>query len=130
MNDIIARDKATGRFLAGNSGNGGRKPGSRNRHGETFISAFASDFEAHGTAIIEQVRIEQPAIYLKIASDLLPKEIGEKFAGYNPFAPCESLGEIMGVLLKEMTIDEALNECDAFRAELMRIASDGAEPVN
>jgi hypothetical protein len=61
-----------GRFQSGNSG-GGRPKGSRNRHSENFLAAFADDFELNGRRVIEQVRIEQPATYLRIAADLLPK---------------------------------------------------------
>ncbi len=68
------RDKASGRFLPGNSGFGGRPKGSRNRHSENFLAAFASDFEQHGPAVIAQVREEQPSVYLRIAADLLPRE--------------------------------------------------------
>jgi hypothetical protein len=68
------RDNKTGRFLPGNSGFGGRPKGSRNRHSEVFLAAFASDFEQHGAAVIERVRQEQPSVYLRVAADLLPKE--------------------------------------------------------
>ena len=68
------RDQRTGRFLAGNSGFGGRPKGSRNRHSENFLAAFASDFEKHGPAVIAKVREEQPSVYLRIAADLLPRE--------------------------------------------------------
>jgi hypothetical protein len=71
--EIIERDKVTGRFLAGNGG-GGRKPGSRNRHSENFLAAFADDFEQHGADVIRKVRAEKPDVYLRIAADLLPRE--------------------------------------------------------
>ena len=58
---MYARDSKTGRFLTGNSGNGGRKPGSRGRHSENFLREFANDFEQHGAVIIQQVRREEPA---------------------------------------------------------------------
>jgi hypothetical protein len=77
MTDITSpedRDSKTGRFLPGNSGFGGRPKGSRNRHSEVFLAAFASDFEQHGAAVIERVRQEQPSVYLRVAADLLPRE--------------------------------------------------------
>jgi hypothetical protein len=62
-------------FQPGQSGNpAGRPRSSRSRHSENFLAAFANDFELHGAAVIEKVRTESPAIYLKIAADLLPKE--------------------------------------------------------
>jgi hypothetical protein len=63
-----------GRFQTGNSGGPGRTPGSRNRHSENFLHAFAVDFEQHGAAVIARVREEKPDIYLRIAADLLPRE--------------------------------------------------------
>jgi hypothetical protein len=67
------RDEASGRFLPGNK-RGGRPKGARDRHSRNFLNAFADDFEQHGLQVIRQVREEQPAQYLKIAADLLPKE--------------------------------------------------------
>src|SRR4051794_25809140 len=63
-----------GRFQTGNSGGPGRTPGSRNRHSENFLHAFAVDFEQHGAAVIAKVREEKPEVYLRIAADLLPRE--------------------------------------------------------
>ena len=54
-----------GRFLAGNSGNGGRKRGSRSKLGEEFISALYSDFEEHGEEVIAKVRQRSPETYLE-----------------------------------------------------------------
>ncbi len=71
----VGRDQKNGRFLPGNNTgrNGGRPKGARDRHTRNFLEAFADDFEKHGVAVIEQVREEQPAVYLKVASDLLPR---------------------------------------------------------
>jgi hypothetical protein len=68
------RDRQTGRFLAGNGGNGGRKPGSRNKLGEEFIQQFAADVAEHGKSVIERVRVEKPEVYLKVWADLLPRK--------------------------------------------------------
>jgi hypothetical protein len=67
------RDETSGRFLPGNK-RGGRPKGSRDRHSRNFLNAFADDFEQHGVQVIAKVREEQPATYLKIACDLLPRE--------------------------------------------------------
>jgi hypothetical protein len=69
----IERDVKTGRFLTGNRG-GARPRGSRVRHSENLLRAFADDFELHGERVIREVRETTPAIYLKLAVDLLPKE--------------------------------------------------------
>jgi hypothetical protein len=55
-------------------GNGGRPAGARNKLQAKFVEALAKDFEEHGAGIINIVRIEQPATYLKIIASVLPKE--------------------------------------------------------
>jgi hypothetical protein len=66
---------ADGRFLAGNSGNGGRPKGSRNKLGEDFLNVLAADFEQHGQRVIEKVRETKPEAYLRVVADLLPKDV-------------------------------------------------------
>jgi hypothetical protein len=43
--------------------------------GEAFIAALAEDFEKHGAAVIERVRQERPADYIKVVASLLPKDL-------------------------------------------------------
>lgn len=72
--DTIVRDNK-GRFVSGTKPGPGRRVGSRNRHTENFLSAFADDFERHGASVIEQVRIEKPDVYLRVAAELLPRNL-------------------------------------------------------
>jgi hypothetical protein len=53
----------------------GRPKGSKNKLSEDFISALSRDFEQHGTSVIETVRTEKPADYLKIIASIVPKEL-------------------------------------------------------
>ena len=72
------------RFKLGQSGNpSGRPKGSRNRISETLLNALADDFDQHGAAVIEQVRLERPHDYLKVCTSVIPKrleneEVGQK----------------------------------------------------
>lgn len=66
---------AKGRFVAGNSGNGGRPKGARAKLGEAFLQGLFKDFQEHGQVTIETVRGEKPDQYLKVIASLLPKEI-------------------------------------------------------
>lgn len=64
------------RFKPGQSGNPkGRKAGSRNALSEAFISAMNADFEEHGVAVIQAVREDDPAAYLKIIASIVPKDL-------------------------------------------------------
>jgi hypothetical protein len=65
-----------GQFLKGYCGNrAGRPRGSRNKIGETFLSELYADWIENGAAAIEDVRIHQPAAYLKVAAWLVPKQL-------------------------------------------------------
>jgi hypothetical protein len=63
-------------FVAGQCANpAGRPKGSRHKLGEAFIQAMLNDFEEHGSKVVEAVRTEQPAQYLKVVASILPKEL-------------------------------------------------------
>jgi len=47
----------------------------RNKLDEAFIQALAEDFEKHGAAVIERVRIEKPDAYVKVIASLLLKDL-------------------------------------------------------
>ena len=69
-------------FKPGQSGNpAGRKKGARNKFSEDYVEAFAADFEEHGAEVFERVRKEQPAVYLKLAAMLVPKDFNLKHSG-------------------------------------------------
>jgi hypothetical protein len=64
------------RFKPGQSGNpAGRPKGSRNKVSEKLLEALAVDFDAHGKDVIEKVRADRPADYLKIVTSLVPKQM-------------------------------------------------------
>lgn len=71
----IERDAKTGRFLAGNSGFGGRPKGSRNKLGEAFVADLRDAWEEHGRDVIARVARDEPAALLKVIASLLPKDL-------------------------------------------------------
>jgi hypothetical protein len=52
--------------------------GSKHRLAESFIAALYADWNEHGVAAIEKVRLERPADYLKIIASIIPKELHVK----------------------------------------------------
>jgi hypothetical protein len=60
-----------GRFLPGNYGGPGRPRGSRNRLSEQFIADLQADWERHGQKVIERVRRDDPAAYLRVVATLV-----------------------------------------------------------
>lgn len=62
-------------FKPGNPGGPGRPKGARAKLGELFLTAMLDDFEAHGIDAIIRAREEKPSDYVKIISNLLPKEM-------------------------------------------------------
>lgn len=69
------KDDATGRFLPGNSGFGGRPKGARNKLGEQFIEDLLVSWEASGPAAIQKVIETKPEQYLKVVAMLMPKDL-------------------------------------------------------
>ena len=64
---------AKGRFVAGNSGNGGRPAGARAKLGEAFLADLYADWCEHGIEALRQVRDERPSDYLKVVALLVAK---------------------------------------------------------
>ena len=131
--EIVERD-ARGRFLTGGKAGPGRRPGSRNRHSENFLAAFANDFEQHGTAVIEQVRRQSPEVWLKLAGDLLPRETAQKMEGAGEasiFRSCGSVEEIFDLLFDDIGDDPhaLIRFLVEVRSKLLARCADRAQPV-
>jgi hypothetical protein len=62
------------RFSADNPGRAKQK-GARDRLSAAFLTDFADDYEAHGKAVIETVRGQDPFAYMRIAAALLPTKV-------------------------------------------------------
>jgi hypothetical protein len=69
------RDKETGRFIAGNSGNGGRPKGSRNKLGEAFIADLFSEWETSGVASLRRVSAMDPVAFVKVVASVIPAKL-------------------------------------------------------
>jgi hypothetical protein len=62
------------RFSATNPGRAKQK-GARDRLSAAFLTDFADDYDAHGKAVIETVRGQDPIAYMRIAAALLPTKV-------------------------------------------------------
>jgi hypothetical protein len=69
------RDPETGRFLPGNSGNGGRPKGSRNKLGEQFVSDLHEEWQRSGPAALKRVAEHDPVAFVKVVANILPSKI-------------------------------------------------------
>ena len=56
-------------------GTPGRPKGSRNRLHKDILDAYSSDFATHGKDVITVLRVEKPVEWLRLAIQLLPKEM-------------------------------------------------------
>jgi len=52
-----------------------KQKGARDRLSAAFLTDFADDYEAHGKAVIETVRGQDPIAYMRIAAALLPTKV-------------------------------------------------------
>jgi len=63
-------------LVKGVSGNpAGRPLGSRNRLTHAFLAAYTASFEKHGPAVLERLRIDDPATYVRLGAILVPKDV-------------------------------------------------------
>ena len=67
---IDERDAKNGQIIKST----GRPVGARNRLQADVVAKLQADFAAHGEGVINIVRTERPADYLKIIASVLPKE--------------------------------------------------------
>jgi len=65
---------AKGRFVAGNSGNGGRPKGTRNELSEAFIADLCENWRKHGVSVIDKIRVSQPVDYVKIIAAVVGRD--------------------------------------------------------
>jgi hypothetical protein len=73
--DTTAKKPRGRPFLPGNNANpAGRPKGSRNKIAGDFIAELSAKFDKHGPAVIDRLIEENPAKFLQLVADLVPKE--------------------------------------------------------
>lgn len=98
------QDPETGRFIAGNSGNGGRPKGARNKLGEAFLSDMLADWEQHGVDVIVKVRTEKPDVYLKTVASILPQQLNVKVSEWDDLTD-EQLDQRIASLARALELE-------------------------
>jgi hypothetical protein len=102
-----------GQFINGHIGGPGRPRGSRNKLGEEFCIALYEDFQKHGVAVIEAVRTERPADYLKLVASLVPRQIDLQ-SGDETFIDKDKAISVLDEMIAQVNREAA--ERDAERA--------------
>ena len=99
-----------GRFLTGNSGNGGRPTGSRNRLTSMVLSTLAADFDEYGADAIAKLREKDPAAYLQMAINLIPRQLITEQETLPDFESWEEVNEFIEQAKRKRMIEIALEE--------------------
>src|SRR3984893_12266500 len=101
-----------GRFIAGNSGNGGRPKGSRAQLGEAFVADLYADWQKHGPVTITKVRETRPADYLKVIVSILPKDVNVNVSAVESMNDDE-----LAATIKRLSADPNIVDLDEYRQE-------------
>jgi hypothetical protein len=113
------QDPTTGRFLPGNTGNGGRRKGSKNAYAEAFWADLQAEWEIGGRAVIKRVMAEEPAKFLAVAANVLPKDLNVKHESTDAFVN-------LWKLISDGTAEQAIAKA---RGEAEGEPDDPEEPV-
>ena len=94
--NLTDRDPETGLFIKGKIGGPGRPKGAKNKLQEAFWKDFASAWETHGAAALEKVALEDPAVFVRVAASVMPKDfsldVGRSYVIRAPL-PCATVEE-------------------------------------
>jgi hypothetical protein len=116
---VDVRDER-GRFLPGNSGNGGRRPGSRNKLAQDFIDTAYKLWKEGGETALREVMLKQPAKFCALIAALQPQhfkhEVEHTIAGLSPEEVHQRLAESRAKLLEAGVDLEALPVVEALPA--------------
>jgi len=109
---VEGRDLKSGRFLPGNSGNGGRPKGSRNKLGERFVTDLYDRWKQSGASALERMAAEDPSGFVRVVAQLMPKEIDATLnVDIDLFANASNFAEAYRLARKVLT-EPALIEAD------------------
>jgi len=70
-----AERNASGQYMKGHHGNGGRQKHSRNKLAHALVEALSKDFDEFGAAAVRKVREHDTTSYLRIIQQTMPAKI-------------------------------------------------------
>ena len=108
---------AKGRFVAGNSGNGGRPKGSRALLGESFIQDMYAVWTKEGPDIIARVAAEDPASLLRSMVAILPKEVDVNINKYDALTDEQLRAQFVAALREAQSLGIDVGVGDAAGAD-------------
>jgi hypothetical protein len=88
----------------------GRPKSSRHKLNEDFLKALCDDFEQHGRGAITTVREKEPAKYLTVVAQLVPKDVDVNIKGGEIF---EKLWRLIGEDVVAALPDEEGDDANA-----------------
>lgn len=99
-----------GQFQTGSNGGPGRKKGSRNRLTNAVINTFAADFEEHGPEVLAKLREKDPAAYMQLAVNLIPRHLIAQQENLPDFEDWEEVNEFIEQAKRKRMVEIALEE--------------------
>jgi hypothetical protein len=82
--DLTGEKQVATRFKPGQSGNpAGRPKGARSRLGEKFLDDLCDRWEEHGKKALEICALREPATFIKVVANVLPRELLVKALNVN-----------------------------------------------
>lgn len=99
-----------GQFQTGSNGGPGRKKGSRNRLTNAVLTTFAADFEEYGPEVLAKLREKDPAAYMQLAVNLIPRHLIAQQENLPDFEDWEEVNEFIEQAKRKRMVEIALEE--------------------
>jgi hypothetical protein len=85
----------------------GRKPGTPNKFSRAFLADVAEKWHAHGAGVLEEVRRDDPATFLRVCASLVPREILLTTQNATPVSQMSET-ELQALIVEDITVVERL----------------------
>src|SRR5262245_12080565 len=82
----------------------GESPSTRDKLSSAFVEALEKDWAAHGSEVIQQIRLDNPVKYGELIARLIP--LDTNLASTSNFSNCKSMEDIGRQLLLQVGVEE------------------------